>query len=86
MNNAPNQAANTSPMPRETTPHLVSPKLASRSVSLSTSKLAKLRYENKGPRFYKFGKAVRYATGDLLDWAKNCQVSTDCTEDANAPV
>jgi predicted DNA-binding transcriptional regulator AlpA len=38
-------------------------------LGLSRSYLRQLRVRGGGPRFSSFGRAVRYRTGDLLEWA-----------------
>lgn len=45
--------------------------------SVSPGWLRQLRVKGTGPRFTKFGRAVRYRVGDLLAWAEaNAATST----------
>ena len=45
--------------------HFLNPGEAATYLTLSKSTLAKRRIYGNGPRFYKIGKAVRYAKADL---------------------
>jgi hypothetical protein len=42
-----------------------------RGVPMTPSHLAKLRVTGNGPAFRKFGRVVRYAEGDLLQWIED---------------
>lgn len=44
-------------------------------LKLSTYTLALWRTQGKGPRYRKFGQAVRYERDDLIEWA-NCSLRT----------
>ncbi len=46
---------------------------AAKYVGLSKSSLDKLRMGDDGPAFFKVGRAVIYATGDLDAWLKSKQ-------------
>jgi excisionase family DNA binding protein len=47
---------------------LLTPEQVAERLNLSVSTLAKLRLTTRGPAFRKFGAAVRYDEGDLLEW------------------
>ncbi|MET0527727.1 MAG: helix-turn-helix domain-containing protein [Microvirga sp.] len=50
---------------------LLTPEDAARFLNLSTSYLAKARMPGgNGPRYSKFGRAVRYALEDLIEWVR----------------
>ena len=38
--------------------------------------LKEWRAQNRGPRFYRFGRAVKYRVGDLLAWRERHAVET----------
>jgi predicted DNA-binding transcriptional regulator AlpA len=40
-------------------------------LGLSASTLNKMRCYGEGPRYYKFGKPVRYMLDDLIAWASD---------------
>lgn len=46
---------------------------AARFLALSPHSLECYRAKGKGPAFYKFGKAVRYAVTDLDAWIAACR-------------
>jgi predicted DNA-binding transcriptional regulator AlpA len=47
---------------------------AAEMLGLSRSYLRQLRLTGGGCRFSRFGRAVRYRVGDLLDWASDNSV------------
>jgi hypothetical protein len=47
----------------------VDEKRAAQFLGLSPHTLSRWRWSGSGPRFYKFGKAVRYGTNDLTSYA-----------------
>lgn len=47
---------------------------ASELMSISVSTLQKYRHRGIGPRYYKFGKSVRYAVSDLMAYAAERQI------------
>jgi hypothetical protein len=55
----------------------LTPVEAGRTLNLSTSKLAKLRMTHDGPKYRKFGRAVRYSRVELLEWAD--RQARECT-------
>lgn len=57
----------------------LTPAEAGRTLNLSTSKLAKLRMTHDGPKYCKFGRAVRYPSGELTEWADR-QTRTSTSE------
>jgi predicted DNA-binding transcriptional regulator AlpA len=62
-------------------------KEAAHYLGLSKSTLDKLRCFGGGPRYYKLGKPVVYAVGDLDAWkAERARTSTWGAANQNAPV
>lgn len=58
---------------------------AARYVGLSKSTLDKLRMHDRGPAFFKLGRAVVYATTDLDAWLEsNKRASTWANDNAAA--
>jgi predicted DNA-binding transcriptional regulator AlpA len=51
-------------------PSLVNTAVAANYLGLSESTLNKWRLTGDGPRYFKFGRAVRYRIADLDDWAE----------------
>ena len=51
--------------------HLLNEKQVAQLAGVSTSWLQKLRMLGDGPKFYKLGKAVRYAEKDVLQWLES---------------
>ena len=49
-------------------------------LSLDPAYLRQLRCKGGGPRYAKFGRAVRYRLGDVLEWAKARSVSSTSEE------
>ena len=45
-------------------------------LGLSVATLRAWRHRGKGPRFVRFGRAVRYLRGDLGDFIDACRVDT----------
>ena len=58
---------------------------AANFIGLSVATLRAWRYRGKGPRYVKFGRAVRYLEEDLLDFINYCKVdnSAQLTPDAS---
>ena len=54
--------------PRTAIAALRTPKEAAQFLKLSTSWLAKARMRGDGPRYIKFGGAIRYSEADWLQW------------------
>jgi Helix-turn-helix domain len=50
--------------------HYVDDRQAASILGLSRSSLRQLRVSGGGCRFSRFGRAIRYRVGDLLDWAE----------------
>ena len=48
----------------------------SRLYGIPAGTLANLRYQKKGPKFYKIGKSVLYFTEDFEDWLRRSPVLT----------
>lgn len=46
---------------------------AARFLGLSPRTLEKMRMENSGPRYRKFGSRCVYTINDLREWADNCE-------------
>lgn len=45
-------------------------------LGLSVTTLRAWRHQGRGPRFVRFGRAVRYLTEDLGDYIDGCRVDT----------
>lgn len=58
---------------------LLDVKRAAARVGLSKSTLDKLRVYGGGPRFMKFGRAVRYSTADLDIWVSESRRASTST-------
>jgi predicted DNA-binding transcriptional regulator AlpA len=55
---------------------LLDTRQAAAALTLSKSTLEKMRVYGNGPKFYKFGSAVRYKMADLQAWASERIVSS----------
>lgn len=55
---------------------LLPPRLAANVVDSTDRTLKAWRAENRGPRFYRFGRHVRYRVADLLAWRDRHVVET----------
>lgn len=55
---------------------------AARYLALDAHTLECYRSLYTGPAFYKFGRYVRYAVGDLDAWAESCRRSTTASPEA----
>ena len=62
---------------------LRTPKEAAQFLKLSTSWLAKARMRGDGPRYIKFGRAIRYSEADLLQWISSQRRSRTSKGNAN---
>ena len=51
-------------------------------LGLSVATLRAWRHRGKGPRFVRFGRAVRYLMEDLGDYIDGCRVDTHSTSSA----
>ena len=61
---------------------ILTPEQAAKLLQISTSTLTKLRSKGGGPKYLKYGRAVRYDSAELLDWARSRQrenTSQSCT-------
>jgi predicted DNA-binding transcriptional regulator AlpA len=47
---------------------LINPHAAARLLSVSVQLMAKMRFDGKGPAYFKIGRAVRYRRRDLEQW------------------
>ncbi len=57
--------------------HYLNNREAAEYLCISESFLNKTRHFGTGPRFYRVGRAIRYAVEDLDDWmAERCSTST----------
>ena len=57
--------------PRSEPELLLTPQETAIRLRVSGSFLAKARMTGSGPRFRKFGRSVRYAVQDLIDWERS---------------
>ncbi len=53
-------------------PEFLSPKTLSARTDISARTLKEWRTTGKGPRFFRLGRQVRYATQDVTDWLAGC--------------
>ena len=53
---------------------LLNQKQAARIAGLSPRTFEKMRYEDRGPKWRKIGRAVRYERKDLEDWLRSMPV------------
>ena len=51
-------------------------KTLARRLNVSVGLVRKWRFHGTGPRYYKFGAAVRYHNTDVTDYLKNALVET----------
>lgn len=56
---------------------LLTPKEAAGLLRLSPARLAQLRSEKKGPKYYKVGGSVRYALEDLEGYVKKGKITPE---------
>lgn len=55
---------------------------AAERLGLSVATLRAWRHRGQGPRFVRFGRAVRYLVEDLGDFIDGCRVDTHSTSSA----
>ena len=56
---------------------ILTPPQAAELLGINPGTLAHMRFEGRGPAFYRAGRSIRYILRDLIEWLRSSRVPCD---------